>query len=789
MDSRAARMTRSISTKASRLLDLKSRIRGAIVPELLAFTVGEWTASPEERLARIRKLFADREIIVRSSALVEDQGGESFAGAFRSIGRVEASSDAAVRAAVESVVASYGRESRAPDPGDQILVQEFLSDVSSAGVIFTRDPRGGAPYFVIGHDESGATDRVTSGSGGRLRYIFRDAPAARASALARLGREVEEAIGATADLEYAQRGDRVYLLQARPLHCDRKGSDADDAAVAAELDRLAERFRSLSAPHPLYHGSRTILGVMPDWNPAEMIGTEPTPLAASLYAELITESTWREARAAIGYAHPSPAPLMSLWAGRPYIDCRASFHSFLPADVPAGLAHRLVDFFLDTLERHPERHDKVEFEVVPTCMTFRMEEEEKLLRAAGFSTEEVDGYFRRLHRHTDGMVKRGVRDIAGRLEDVRSLTPRRAAMMAALLGRRERARLLIEDARSRGVLPFSILARYAFVGTALLRSLESVGALAREEREAFLVSIRTVAGELVADMDEVRAGRMPMSAFLKKHGHLRPGTYDIRIPRYDEDPDRYFHHAAAREPGSPAAVRAPRLFWLTPEKRARIEDAIRRIGFSFSPEELLAFIRESIRAREYAKYEFTVNVSDALTELAQWGREHDLSPEELSRLRIERYVRRDEASDDDVAAEIRAAGPLAAPRIRLPALICRPEDFYSFEHFEMRPNFIGDGCVTGAPLHLAPGMRSDPSAVRGRILFIASADPGYDWIFACAPAGLVTKYGGANSHMAIRAAEFRLPAAIGCGDPLFDALAEEPLILLDCRSCVVKRAA
>ena len=33
--------------------------------------------------------------------------------------------------------------------------------------------------------------------------------------------------------------------------------------------------------------------------------------------------------------------------------------------------------------------------------------------------------------------------------------------------------------------------------------------------------------------------------------------------------------------------------------------------------------------------------------------------------------------------------------------------------------------------------------------------------------GLITKYGGANSHMSIRCAELNLPSAIGVGDRLF----------------------
>ena len=54
---------------------------------------------------------------------------------------------------------------------------------------------------------------------------------------------------------------------------------------------------------------------------------------------------------------------------------------------------------------------------------------------------------------------------------------------------------------------------------------------------------------------------------------------------------------------------------------------------------------------------------------------------------------------------------------------------------------------------------------------IPQADPGYDWLFGRNIAGLITMYGGANSHMAIRAAEFGLPAAIGIGETHYRSLA------------------
>ena len=59
---------------------------------------------------------------------------------------------------------------------------------------------------------------------------------------------------------------------------------------------------------------------------------------------------------------------------------------------------------------------------------------------------------------------------------------------------------------------------------------------------------------------------------------------------------------------------------------------------------------------------------------------------------------------------------------------------------------------------------------------IESADPGYDWIFTHDIKGLITKYGGAASHMAIRCAEFNLPAAIGSGE-IFDDFSSGDKIL------------
>ena len=67
-----------------------------------------------------------------------------------------------------------------------------------------------------------------------------------------------------------------------------------------------------------------------------------------------------------------------------------------------------------------------------------------------------------------------------------------------------------------------------------------------------------------------------------------------------------------------------------------------------------------------------------------------------------------------------------------------------------------------------------------KIVAIPNADPGFDWIFSHNIAGLITQYGGANSHMAIRCAELGIPAAIGVGDKIYENL-KEGNIMLDCQ--------
>ena len=78
-------------------------------------------------------------------------------------------------------------------------------------------------------------------------------------------------------------------------------------------------------------------------------------------------------------------------------------------------------------------------------------------------------------------------------------------------------------------------------------------------------------------------------------------------------------------------------------------------------------------------------------------------------------------------------------KISLPPLISSPNDIWAFESPETTPNYITQLNVTAAVTDA-----SDIKLMRGKIICIPNADPGFDWIFSHGIAGLITAWGGAN---------------------------------------------
>ena len=232
---------------------------------------------------------------------------------------------------------------------------------------------------------------------------------------------------------------------------------------------------------------------------------------------------------------------------------------------------------------------------------------------------------------------------------------------------------LIEDCKRYGTLPFAGLARAGFIAVQLLRSLVATGVLDESEYAAFLANLETVGSRIGRDF-----ASLSKTEFLERYGHLRPGTYDILSPRYDEAPDLYFDWAAPRTPASAA----PR-FALSVAQLRHIERLLREHQLDHDVLGLIDFIKAGIEGREFAKFVFTRSLSDVLVLIRQLGEEHGIAAEDCAFLDFA-AIRDLYHESGAVAARLRdnisenKRRYALTQSLILPPLITAPDEVYGF---------------------------------------------------------------------------------------------------------------
>jgi phosphohistidine swiveling domain-containing protein len=767
------------------------------VPQFEIVDSAFFAASPSEVICRVKSTFSGQTVAIRSSAVDEDGAQNALAGEYDSVLNVPSNDSEAIRAAIETVIASYERKGPRKG-GDEVIVQEMVLNTSMSGVVFTHCLNTGAPYYVINYDDvSGLTDSVTSGGGeyaNRTLYVHRGAlrslRSERFQRLMQAIQELEQIMGSQfLDVEFALGEDFTpYLLQVRTITTQPNWNRAVAKRIDAALQGIQSFVRARLQPMPGVYGSTTVLGQMPDWNPAEMIGRAPRALAFSLYKTLITDHAWRIARQTMGYAVPIGQPLMISLAGQPFIDTRLSFHSFLPAGLSPEISVKLVDAWVKRLQAYPEFHDKVEFEVAITTYSFDIDEKIETLIGVALSQAEQSVFKEVLHQQTRALIAdSGEGGISNALAKVKELARKQIKARQLLVGRDDVTSLfgMIDDCIRLGTVPFSILARHGFIARTILLSLNRRGILTMEEIHLIQSGVRTVASALVNDMRRLQLGELSRSDFMAEYGHLRPGTYDILSPCYDQMPDFGINDSQIRPEQEQNA------FELSATQKREIDQLLQAEGFTeLDADKLLAYVQAATVGREYGKFVFTRSISEMLEVIASFGEQNGLSREEMSHVSIDRLLDvATKTSEGTIEQRLRQIAEDEAERhtlsaaIRLPQVLFDEAGVHVVPFQVSHPNFITHKKITAACVSLLVGQTAP--ALTGKIVLIENADPGFDWIFAQPIGGLITKYGGANSHMAIRCAEFGIPAAIGCGEQRFEVFMSANQILLDCAAGLI----
>ncbi|QNE18288.1 hypothetical protein F1D05_10785 [Kribbella qitaiheensis] len=383
---------------------------------------------------------------------------------------------------------------------------------------------------------------------------------------------------------------------------------------------------------------RALLGMAPwfsnmaDWNPAEMIGQRPRPLAMSLYREVITNRTWAVQRAQYGYRDLRGIELLHEFAGQPYIDVRASLLSFIPAQLPFAPARRIVERQLEQLAAEPHLHDRIEFDVATTTATFDLDERLDTLTAdAGL----LPAHRAELRAALIAVTTAGIHRVDRDLRRVDLAAAHRIASSDRFADPLLRADHLLREIQTSIGLPFAHTARAAFLATALTRSAVIAGLASAASVQQFMQSLSTVSAQLRADGIKVAHNTMDWETFVHTYGHLRPGTYDPAVPRYSDAPELYLRPFVTRQSPVSAAITQPlgggRLFTADPRT---VTTALTRLGLNVDAAALTAFVRSAITARELGKFELSAWISDILTCLQTVGEQLGQTPDDVAFWRL-----------------------------------------------------------------------------------------------------------------------------------------------------------
>lgn len=751
------------ATKASRLLELcNSPLEKFVLPQLTV-SRKEWVFDIELQLKKIRDLHT-LTFAVRSSSTLEDNEENSNAGKFKSFLNVAISD---VSLAVQEVFDSYTSHS----DEDEVLIQPYIERSDFSGVIFTRDPSTGSHYVVINYFIGEDTAAVTSGNdSGFVTFCIDTKLNLLPEPLLKFKEEIQEICSyfrQAVDIEFICRRDSLFIVQWRALSVNQL--QIPRLELISTLEEIEQGIDRNQSKHPYLVGDTTYFGLMPDWNPAELIGTRPSPLALSLFRDLITDGIWAYERGNLGYRNVRSFPLLFNLSGHPYIDIRASINSLIPAELTDTLASKIANLYLDFLKNNQQFHDKVEFDVYLTCWSFDFES--KIQKYRDFlGPEELVAFKDSLIHITKNMIKSKDRGLDYNLDKVEVLKRRFFQIVNSDLDLLSKIFWLIEDCKRYGTLPFSGIARMAFVATSLLDSLVTTGALPRVTHGFLMSTINSPAKSLIVD-----SASLDTHEFLDKYGHLRPGTFDIRIPSYSKGYKDYFRSETSKV-SSAIKIESEAI-----NSTGTLEavDLLAR-DLELTGVELIAWCIKAIEARELCKFLFSRNISAALDAIQTLGSIIGYSVDDLSYSTITTYLeayRGSGALSESLAYEIQKNLELfkTTRAVTLPPLILSSKDLYCFTLEPSVPNFIGQQAVTSRI-----ALIDQEEILDGAIVVVERADPGYDWIFSRNIKGLVTCYGGANSHMAVRCKELDIPAAIGVGDLIFTSIQRARVVMLDC---------
>lgn len=747
------------------------------IPSFFSFKKISFLYAQDKYIKKIFLLLKKRNLILRSSAVGEDKKNFSLAGKYDSlILNKRELKNINLKQKILNYVHHFDK------PNDEIIIQDFISNVDLAGVIFTKDINNNSPYISINYDKSGKTHLITSGAKSSLirnLFIFRDYKFSKNNIFRKLIRiifEIEKKFSnSRLDIEFAIKKKKIFIFQVRELP-NTLIKIKKSYNLTEVLTNIKKKLNKLINEKKLF-GKKTYFSNMSDWNPAEMIGQKPSRLALSLYKEFITNDIWAIQRKDYGYKDVNPNQLLFSFSGTPYIDLRTDFSSFLPKDLNLKIANKVIDHSLNIIQKKPYLHNRIEFDVINTCYSIDTKDKLKFL-----TNSEKKTYQKSLIKLTNSIILNGY--LKREKIKITMLSKNLSELKKLRISPIQKMFYLNNIGKKYGSLPFAGIARIAFICSKILKDLKNYNFISSDEYKNFYLNCKSLNKDMQKNYQLFIKKKISKKDFLKIYGHLRPSTYDINSFNYSENFSNYFKKTKVN-----IIYKKQNSNF---QNQLKIEKLFKKLGFKFSFRYFIKLAKDAIYQRELAKFRYSKVIDEIFTQIMILSKELSIKRKDLAFIDYDLLIKAYSDLDADklkniLKNNIRLNKKLknTTDLIKLPDVLFNDKVIYSFEVKSENGNYITREKCSGTPIEFYVNCKSIKQ-LENKIVFIENADPGYDFLFNYKIKGLVTKYGGANSHMAIRCLELNLPSIIGIGAKKFDYYKKNDHIFIDCKNKLIE---
>ena len=688
-----------------------------------------------------------QKIMIRSNSSSEDKEYSSSAGKYLSIGPIERNDLETIKKSWEMVVGSYEEQDN-----QSVIFQNYIENAKSVSVLTSYKVGSDSAYRTFSTYYGSETDAITSGKYSEINNFFMHRSFdilpkkyEKYNVYLKIITQLEDLFkNKQLDIEMVlDKNNSPQLLQVRPLMGKKlnKESIFDEKDV---IDRNLKNYKKLNKTTADRFGTNQIYSNMSDMNPAEMIGKKPDNIAFGLYKFMFTDTTWNIQRGEFGYRKYSGGKLMELFNNVAYINVNHSLNSFLTRNLQKESCEEIINYQINKLKDNPHLHDSIEFDISRSSYVFDTVEEFSKEYKNIISPSEI------IKWHND-LIQIDTQNKSTLEKNKKIILSTFSKLDKSFEYSKKENIKLIRDTMA---LPFTHHSRLGFVYFAQLNSLLKKEVITEDQKNLLLLSVNSISTKMKADAYEVKIGKKTLEGFLDVYGHIRAGNYNLLSSNLKNNLN--FTESLINNSEQPLEDNVlPKDIYTNIEKYFIVNE------IPLKASAWIDMFQEGISTRENSKFYYTKGIDGILNEV---GEKNTSDKELFDLLNIE--------FNEKNTIDMRLNNVL------MPDLITSDEDFYFYEEMSKNGNYIGQGRVIGDVL-LIDNEANRPNNLENKIVVIPAADPGWDWIFNYKIKSLVTKYGGPNSHMAIRCAEHNIPAILGVGENNFTVISNSKSLEID----------